>query len=526
MKQFLFFGFCIIYSILGGQNSFIKYYEFNNIIFHFHDVAVVGDSYIVTGVGWDTLITPERQTFFNARMDRSGDLLDFSYYDDGDSSEYGISTSGPAYIPCITAIDDTSFIMTYSNFSKRVLELFLYNTELHLVKKCYVENELKNMNVFPKQLKYLNGCIYLAGTEYDFNKKIYESFLFKLSSNLDILWKKRIPNIEKIRSFEYDKNNNEFIFSQYEGQDRIVITDTALIQKKEIEKNVSMEKVIFYNLKSIEKDRVLLSNSDVFGNEMSGYKFSKNISCFNKDFNRIWTFNMGGIPDQRSAVTTIIPSSDDAYFAYGQIGARVADIRDLYPASDSFDIRILSTVKFRDDGKILWQRFDTLEAHYYEASEAFSGGISACSDGGAVVTGDVRWFDTMRIDGVLKIKPGYKHFLMKIDSSGCVEGLHCNVEPKTETVLSATPGIAVADNRLRIYPNPGTGRITVTRDEHTRSGLLTVYDVHGVPLISKKIAPGSEEIQLDLSGQPSGRYYVTLRGDGGKVIRSSFMIIR
>lgn len=66
MKQLLLFWFCIIYSILGGQNSFIKFYEFNNIIFHFHDVAVVG---------WDTLITPERQTFFNAKMDKPGNFF-------------------------------------------------------------------------------------------------------------------------------------------------------------------------------------------------------------------------------------------------------------------------------------------------------------------------------------------------------------------------------------------------------------------------------------------------------------------
>ena len=526
MKQVLFFWFCIMYSILSGQNGFIKFYELNNIIFHFHDVAIVGDSYIVTGVGWDTLITPERQTFFNAKMDKSGSLLDFSYYDDGDSSEYGISTSGSAYIPCIIAMNDTAFIVTYSNFSKRVLELFLYNKELYLQKKCYIQNEPKNMNVFPKQLKYLNGSIYLAGTEYDFNKKIYESYLFKLTSSLDIVWKKRIPNIEKVRSFEYNVLSNEFIFSQYEGQDRIVVTDTMLIQKKEIEKDVSIEKVIFHNLKSIEKDQVLLSNSDVFGNDIIGYKFSKNISCFNKDFDRIWTFNMGGIPDQRSAVTTIIPSSDDAYFAYGQIGARVADIRDLYPSSDSVDIRILSTVKFREDGKILWQRFDTLEAHYYIASEAFSGGISACADGGAVVTGDVRWFDTIRVDGVLKIKPGYKHFLMKIDSNGCVDGLHCNVEPKTETVLSVQPSFPSDAGKMTVYPNPTTGIVTVDPGMAVTKGILTVYNVLGEVVTIRSLAGDEQGIQLGLSGQPSGQYYITIRREDGKMAKASFIIHR
>ena len=82
-----------------------------------------------------------------------------------------------------------------------------------------------------------------------------------------------------------------------------------------------------------------------------------------------------------SAVVNIIPSSDGAYFAYGQVGARVADIRNIYPSLDSIDIMMLSTVKFKDDGRILWQRFDTLEIGYYNVSYAKSGGMVAAGDG-------------------------------------------------------------------------------------------------------------------------------------------------
>ena len=64
-----------------------------------------------------------------------------------------------------------------------------------------------------------------------------------------------------------------------------------MLIQKEIEKDVSIEKVIFHNLKSIEKrSSFFIEQFDVFGNDIIGYKFSKNISCFNKDFDRIWTF--------------------------------------------------------------------------------------------------------------------------------------------------------------------------------------------------------------------------------------------
>jgi len=516
--------FTILLSALHAQDSFLKYYDFKSEYGNIHGLCRVGDELVGTGIFWDTFISPNKLNIVVYKNDLNGESVDYQYYRDVDSSAYNRITIEALYFPNLITLSDSSFVFCFYNLKKSYLEIFKFDNQFNLLCKNKITAYDSTRSVSPSRILLLNDNIYLSGFE-KVSTNGYKSHLFKFDLNLNLIWKKEIPDMEVVRSFEYNKENNEFIFSEYAQYDRIIITDTLLNKKITIFKEVSRKEVISLTIRSLNNKDFLLSNSDIFGDDIFGYSFSKNISKVNEDFNTMWTFSMGGLPDKGIAIVDIIPSSDNAYFAYGQVGARVADIRDIY-AADSIDIMMLSTVKFKDDGKILWHRFDTLATGYYAASYAHCGGMVAADDGGLYISGRIDYYDTIRINGALKLKTLYKPFLMKIDSSGCVEGLHCNVEPKTETVLSATPGIAAADERLRIYPNPGTGRITVTRDEHTRSGLLTVYDAHGVPLISKKIAPGSEEIQLDLSGQPSGRYYVTLRGDGGKVIRSSFMIIR
>lgn len=86
---------------------------------------------------------------------------------------------------------------------------------------------------------------------------------------------------------------------------------------------------------------------------------------------------------------------------------------------------------------------------------------------------------------------------------------------------------AKAEPKLTVYPNPTSGVMTVDADmAGAAAGQLTVYNVWGDPVRSMRLSSGQSTVQLDLSGQPSGRYYVTLRGDDGKVIRTSFMIIQ
>ena len=115
---------------------------------------------------------------------------------------------------------------------------------------------------------------------------------------------------------------------------------------------------------------------------------------------------------------------------------------------------------------------------------------------------------------------------MKIDSNGCVEGLHCNVEPKTETILSVQPSLPTDAGKMTVYPNPTTGIVTVDMGMTRVAGQLTVYNVLGEVVATRSLAGDEKGVQLDLSGQPSGQYYITIRRDDGKMAKASFIIHR
>ncbi|MBP9134323.1 MAG: T9SS type A sorting domain-containing protein [Saprospiraceae bacterium] len=80
--------------------------------------------------------------------------------------------------------------------------------------------------------------------------------------------------------------------------------------------------------------------------------------------------------------------------------------------------------------------------------------------------------------------------------------------------------------KLTVYPNPTTGLITVDLSAPVSGGILTLYGPLGDVIVSRPINNNQASIQLDLSGRPSGQYYVSLHKDDGEVIKTSFMIIK
>lgn len=69
----------------------------------------------------------------------------------------------------------------------------------------------------------------------------------------------------------------------------------------------------------------------------------------------------------------------------------------------------------------------------------------------------------------------------------------------------------VSDNRIGLFPNPSTGRVTVTLPLAARSGArVIVYDALGQQVIARSVGIGMERMELDLSGRSEGIYLVEL----------------
>ena len=88
------------------------------------------------------------------------------------------------------------------------------------------------------------------------------------------------------------------------------------------------------------------------------------------------------------------------------------------------------------------------------------------------------------------------------------------------------PAKAEPKPKLTVYPNPTLGIVTVDAGTAITKGILTVYNVLGEAVTARSLAGDEQGIQLDLSGQPSGRYYITIRQDDGKTPRASFILVK
>ena len=87
-----------------------------------------------------------------------------------------------------------------------------------------------------------------------------------------------------------------------------------------------------------------------------------------------------------------------------------------------------------------------------------------------------------------------------------------DVQPTSTTVLEAAPSLSV-------YPNPTTGLVQVTIGEHPAAVTVSLKDATGRELATKQAA--SEQLTFDLSGFPSGVYFVTTYEQGaGRLLKS------
>ncbi|MCL1943480.1 MAG: T9SS type A sorting domain-containing protein [Candidatus Azobacteroides sp.] len=73
-----------------------------------------------------------------------------------------------------------------------------------------------------------------------------------------------------------------------------------------------------------------------------------------------------------------------------------------------------------------------------------------------------------------------------------------------------------SEGGLKIYPNPVVGRFTVDLSGSDYLNRLKIVDVSGKIIMKKPI--DAEIMQIDLSGYPSGIYFLTVFGDTGIVV--------
>ncbi len=87
--------------------------------------------------------------------------------------------------------------------------------------------------------------------------------------------------------------------------------------------------------------------------------------------------------------------------------------------------------------------------------------------------------------------------------------------------FSSCSGISENDplNKIHVYPNPTSGNINIDMKDYRGEVNVGLTDMFGRNLIERKIksSVGNDMLSLDLSSYPSGMYFLSLKGNKGRI---------
>ncbi|MCL1821322.1 MAG: trypsin-like peptidase domain-containing protein [Prolixibacteraceae bacterium] len=80
---------------------------------------------------------------------------------------------------------------------------------------------------------------------------------------------------------------------------------------------------------------------------------------------------------------------------------------------------------------------------------------------------------------------------------------------------------------LKLYPNPvgSEGKIKIVSNEFVRTEMISLYNIHGQRINLKVVSSSLNEIEIDMSGKPSGVYIIKAISDKGKHFTGKFLMI-
>ena len=163
-----------------------------------------------------------------------------------------------------------------------------------------------------------------------------------------------------------------------------------------------------------------------------------------------------------------------------------------------------------ENREILWERnyLDTL----YQGRSFGLKQVLPTTDGGYIATGTITNFMT----GVWESH----NWILKLDSMGCLNP-GCGA---VNYVTNTDEMVFLKGKEIKIYPNPADQHINVVLPDHLVSPKTTISIVSNSGLVVKKVMANTKEMQVNLSGIPSGIYYVVIMMEN-EVITSQRIVI-
>ncbi len=84
--------------------------------------------------------------------------------------------------------------------------------------------------------------------------------------------------------------------------------------------------------------------------------------------------------------------------------------------------------------------------------------------------------------------------------------------------------ITANSGELKVFPNPSSGLFTIMTPNISGTALMQVYDISGKKVLDQQITLNSSQIQADMSGKPSGIYFIVLKLENGAAFSAKISI--
>jgi hypothetical protein len=224
------------------------------------------------------------------------------------------------------------------------------------------------------------------------------------------------------------------------------------------------------------------------------------VACYDATGNVKWVKGAGGVLIDRARG---IGTDGTNIFITGQFGTTASFGSFTATAADSSDIFIAG---LNNSGNFIWATSvgglaDSVETLGYESGN----GICTDKTGGVYATGSLL-------------------------NGGIFGTTTLSQYSRTDifiTKLSQVVGIAGLVNNskdIHVYPNPGTGNFTLDLEGFSAHKTeMTIYNYLG-QVIDKRTDNSSAKINIDLSGQVKGVYFIEVRADDQKTFREKIIL--
>ena len=500
------FFFSSIIFTANAQKGFKKTFKLTDAycsVIENIDIVKIGRHYYSYGYG--NVPDSGLYTLYIVKSDENGNILDHKYiFEDKKWLSYWPSIVNR---PKIAVMDSSRFAVVLANIDNLATEVFCIDTNLTKIWQAGIPKYSYNGGEWPKKVITDGDNIYIAMLTLTKSSDYIYTKVVKINNKGKLQWTKTTSQINYLWGFTFDKEKKHLLLSGANiindppFKNYVTKLDTSFKMLSYKYLNLNSKEDFGYNILHLANSNDYITDSYDFipspdySPEGVSLGYGLNITRRDTNLNPIWKIALFPPTSYNNGFSSILPSKDGYFYAFGQVVTFMYDVADYTGFTDSVPVLNSFVTKFTEDGKVIWQRLDTLDfSPVYNYSWTEAGGVVAMEDGGLMINGTCRDYETHNRKG----------WMMRLDANGCLIKGDC-------ATSSLSDPLEITENDFDIYPNPTTGIVNIMMNKknlYKGTFKFTTFDAMG--RIVKEGTMNEDNAILNLEDLNSGIYFLKI----------------